>query len=278
MGRKARHHYIPKCYLKGFTNGGESSSPFWAVPVNKDAPYLTSPNDSCVQRDYYTVNHEDPLIVENFYAEQIEPKILKAINFIKIHSRLPPKEDMNYLTLLLATLYLRVPSYRESLEMPLRRMKEIVESINQEINISNKNEFEYSTTDVIKKELKLIDTVQKCLLSKYYQLYFIEDENVDLITSDKPFVISHPKGGSGVHFGLNTAKIEICVPITSKVILIARNEKVKEGGFIASKEMIGLANMKIAFSANRLFFSKTKEILFTDNNKQVYMHNIKTDK
>ena len=39
MGRKAKHHFIPKCYLKGFTDGGENSSPFWAVPINNDDPF-----------------------------------------------------------------------------------------------------------------------------------------------------------------------------------------------------------------------------------------------
>jgi hypothetical protein len=66
MGRKAKHHYIPKCYLKGFTKGGESSSPFWAVPINNDKAFSTSPNDACAERDYYTVDHKNYLIVEDF--------------------------------------------------------------------------------------------------------------------------------------------------------------------------------------------------------------------
>lgn len=278
MGRKAKHHYIPKCYLKGFTKGGENSSQFWAVPKNNDAPFLTTPNDSCAERDYYTLDHENSLIVENFYAEKIEPKIIKAISYIDSHSCLPPKEEMRHLILLLATLYVRVPSHRKTLEIPMRKTKEIVDSMSQDINISNSDDFEYSKTDLIKSELRLIDTIQECLSNKYYQLHIIEEDNYNVITSDNPFILSHPKARKGFNFGLNTSNVEICVPITSKAILIARNEKLKEGSFIASKELIGLTNTKLILSTNKFFYSKTEEILLVDDEISAYKHNISTKK
>lgn len=278
MGRKAKHHYIPKCYLKGFTNGGENSSSFWAVPINNDNPFPTSPNDACAQRDYYTVDHQNPLIVEDFYAEQIEPNIIKAISHINEYSCLPPNEDIRHLILLLATLYLRVPSHRETLEMPMRRTKEIVDSMSRDINVSNKSDFDYSKTDLIKTELRLLDVVQRCLSNKFYQLYIVEDESLDVITSDNPFILSHPNGREGFHFGLNTSNIEICVPITSKAILIAKNEEMKKGTFSATKEIIGLMNTKLVLSANRFFYSKTEEILLIRDDLSVYKHNISTNK
>jgi len=113
MGRKAKHHYIPRCYLKGFTEGGKNSSPFWCVPINNEPAFRTSPNDSCAKRDYYTVQHPNSLVVEDYYAEQIEPKIAKAIDFVQTKKSLPQKGDMRYLILLLATLHLRFPSFRE---------------------------------------------------------------------------------------------------------------------------------------------------------------------
>ncbi|PKH88266.1 DUF4238 domain-containing protein [Colwellia sp. Bg11-28] len=278
MGRKAKHHYIPKCYLKGFTNEGENSSQFWAVPTNNNSPFTTSPNDSCAERDYYSVDHTNSLIIEDFYAEQIEPKIIKAIRHIESHACLPPKEEMRHLILLLATLYIRVPSHRKTLEIPLKRTKEIVASMSQEINVSNKDEFEYSKTDLVTSELRLIDTVQECLSNKYYQLHIIEDDELNVVTSDNPFILSHPKGGSGFDFGLNTSNIEICVPITSKAILIATNEEMKEGSFVASKELIGLTNTKLILSTRRFFYSKTEEILLVDDDISVYKHNISTHK
>ena len=278
MGRKARHHYIPKCYLKGFTEGGEDSSPFWCVPINNDPPFQTSPNDSCAKRDYYTVEHSNSLIVEDFYAKDVEPKISNAINYIKENSSLPPKEEMRDLILLLATLYLRVPSFRESLEMPRKRTKEIIESIRQDVSISNRAEFDYSQTDLIMSELKLIDKVQMCLSNKYYQLHVIDDIETNAVTSDFPFLLSHPKGRKGFYFGLNTPNIEICVPITRKAIVIARNEIMNEGVFVANSEVVGLANRKQVHSASRFFYSCNTNILLVDDDIAVYKYDIITNK
>jgi hypothetical protein len=190
MARKAKHHYISKCYLKGFTDGGENSSAFWCVPINNDPPFPTSPNDSCAMRDYYTVQHTNSLIVEDFYAKKVEPKIGKIIRHIEEHLSLPPKDEMRHLILLLATLYLRVPSFRESLEMPMRRTKEIVDSVSSDIGISNRDEFDYNQTDIIMSELKLLDTVQEYLANKFYQLHVIDDVDVNVVTSDRPFILS----------------------------------------------------------------------------------------
>lgn len=278
MGRKSKHHYIPKCYLKGFTKGGEDSSVFWCVPVNNDAPFQTSPNNACAKRDYYTVRHSNSLIVEDWYAEEIEPKIKKALSHIKEHSSLPPKEEMRYLILLLATLYIRVPSFRNSLEEPMKRTKEIVDSISQDVKIRNRHGFDYDQTDLIMRELKLIDTVQKCLSNKYFQLHVVEDVKSKVITSDRPFILSHPNGGKGFYFGLNTPKVQICVPISKNAIVIARNEEIAEGVFTASEQLIGLANTQLIISGDRFFYSCDDELLLVDDDLSVYKHKIRTNK
>lgn len=278
MGRKAKHHYIPKCYLKEFTEGGDDSSPFWCVPVNNASPFETSPRDACAERDYYTVQHSNSLIVEDWYAEKIEPKIKKAISHIKKHSSLPPKDEMHYLILLLATLYLRVPSFRNSLEAPMKRAKEIVDSISQDMTLRNRHEFDYNQTDLIFSELKLIDTVQKCLSNKYFQLYIIDDAKFNLITSDRPFILSHPNGGKDFYFGLNTPNVEICVPITKNAFIIARNEPIAEGAFTASEKLIGLINTKVKLSAERFFYSSNDELLLVNDDITVYKHKISTNK
>jgi hypothetical protein len=185
---------------------------------------------------------------------------------------------MGNLIILLATLYLRVPSHRESLEMPMRRTKEIVDDMSKEIELSNKSEFDYSKTDLIMTELRLLDAVLDCLSNKFYQLYIVEDQSLNVITSDNPFVMSHPRGSEGFCFGLNTSNIEICVPITSKAVLIVGNEKMKEGTFKATKELIGLTNAKLILSANRFFYSKEEEILLVDGDITVYKHRINTNK
>lgn len=278
MGRQAHHHYIPSSYLKGFTLEGEDTSLFWCVPNNNDTPFRTKPKDACSKRDYYKIEHDNSLLVEHWYATEIEPKINVALWHIKKYEELPSKSDFSNLILLLATLYLRNPSQRASIEEPLRRTKEIVDSISNEIKISNRHEFEYSQTDLIKAELNLIDTAMECLSNKYYQLHILQESDFDFITSDRPFLLSHPNGGKGFYFGLNTPNIEIWVPINRKAILIARNEPFTEGAFNAHEKLIGLANTKLIMSSNRFFFASKSEVVLVDDDINVYKHDICSNK
>lgn len=275
MGRKSKHHFIPRTYLKRFTIDGKDSSLFWSVPVNNDDPFQTSPKDACSNRDYYTIQHTNTLLVEDWYATEIEPKINEALRYIEKNATFPPPEEMSNLILLLATLYLRTPSYRSTIEESMKLTREIVTSMNEDIHICNLHEFNYTQTDLIMAELRLINTVMKFLSTKFYRLYLIQESEFDVITSDDPFILSHPNAKEGFYFGLNTPNIEICIPITRRVILIARNEPFKEGVFLADDKFIGLTNTKLILSANRFSYSSKPEIVLVDDNLCVYKYDIR---
>lgn len=174
MGRKAKHHYIPKCYLKGFTEGGKDSSPFWCVPVNNSAPFKTNPNDSCAERDYYTLSHSEPLVVENWYANEVEPIISKVITHTINNSFLPSRDDREGLILFLATLYLRIPLFRKSLEIPRKCIKNLVDEVSKAVTVSNISDFDYDQKDVIFSEIKLIKTVKNCLRNNFFSCLLSE--------------------------------------------------------------------------------------------------------
>ena len=257
---------------------GKDSSQFWGVPINNDHPFLTTPKDACSKRDYYTIEHENSLLIENWYANEIEPKIGIALKYIKDYSKLPSSDNMSNLLLLLATLYLRTPSHRDTIEKPMKRVQEIVDSMSKDIKISNRHEFSYTQTDLIMTELNLIETVMKSLSNKFYRLYLIQESEFDVIVSDDPFILSHPNDKEEFYFGLNTPNIEICVPINRRAILIARNEPFEEDVFSADDRFVGLTNTKLILSASRFFYSSQREIALVDDNISVYKHDISTNK
>jgi hypothetical protein len=277
MGRKAKHHFIPRSYLKRFTEGGKDSSLFWSVPINNDTPFQTSPKDACSERDYYTFQHTNSLVVEDWYATEIEPKINEALRHIEENSSFPAPEGMSNLILLLATLYLRTPSHRAIIEAPMKHSQEIIASMSEDIKISNCHEFDYTQSDLIMHELRLINFVIELLDNKFYRLYFIKESEFDVITSDDPFILSHPNAKEGFYFGLNTPNIEICVPITRRAILIARNEPFEEGVFLADDRFVGLTNTKLILSASKFFYSSKPEIALVDDNISVCRHDIRAN-
>ncbi len=275
MGRKAKHHFIPQTYLKRFTEDGKDSSLFWSIPVNNDVPFQTSPKDACSKRDYYTIQHKNDLIVEDWYATKIEPKIAEALQYIEKNSSFPTQKEMLNLILLLATLYVRTPSHRSTLEAPLKIAKEIVASMSEDIKISNQHEFNYTQSDLIMHELRLINPIIESLSKKFYRLYLIRESEFDVITSDNPFILSHPDAKKGFYFGLNTPNIEICVPINRRAILIARNEPFEEGVFLADDKLIGLTNAKLILSTSRFYYSSKPKIILVDDNLCAYKHDIR---
>ncbi|ARD22989.1 DUF4238 domain-containing protein [Shewanella japonica] len=265
MGRQAGHHYIPASYLAGFTEGETKESIFWSIPIDNKKPFQTSPIKSCKKRDYYTIEHENSLLVEHWYANEIEPKIKQALEYISLHKTLPPKDEMQYLLLLAATLYLRTPSSRSTREAPLKRTQEIVDSIDKDVNISNRDAFKFNQTDLITSELKLISTVMECLSNKYYCLLISDDPNTNFITSDCPFLLMHPNS-KVQYYGLNTKDIELSIPISKNAVLVGRNEEMKEGVFEANKKFVAAFNSNLITFTDKFFYSNQSKFYLLDDN------------
>jgi len=259
MGRQAGHHYIPASYLAGFTEDETKESSFWSVPKDNKTPFKTSPLKSCKKRDYYTIDHDNSLLVEHWYANEIEPKIKKALEYISIHKALPSKDEMQFLLLLAATLYLRTPSSRATREAPLKRVQEIVDSIDKDVKITNRKEFEFNQTDLITSELRLINTVMDCLSNKYYCLLISEDPKVNFITSDSPFLLLH-NNSEIQHYGLNTKNIELSIPISKNAVLVGRNEPMNEGVFEANKKFVAAFNSNLIRFTDKFFYSDQPNI------------------
>lgn len=265
MGRQAGHHYIPASYLAGFTKGETKESTFWSIPIDNKKPFQTSPIKSCKKRDYYTIEHENSLLVEHWYANEIEPKIKQALEYISLHKTLPSKDEMQNLLLLAATLYLRTPSSRSTREAPLKRTREIVDSIDKDVNISNRDAFKFNQTDLITSELKLISTVMECLSNKYYCLLISDDPNTNFITSDNPFLLMHPNSKMQ-YYGLNTKNIELSIPISKNAVLVGRNEEMREGVFEANKKFVAAFNSNLITFTDKFFYSNQSKFYLLDDN------------
>lgn len=70
---------------------------------------------------------------------------------------------MPHLILLLATLYVRIPAFRETLEAPRKQAKIIANSMSDDVAMSNMDEFEYTQTDIIMSEITLLNRICKHL-------------------------------------------------------------------------------------------------------------------
>ncbi len=78
------HHYVPQCWLAGFTDSGQKDGRLWVTDFNRKRQWPTTPPKAGHQRDFYRVSspEQDPVVVEELYSkieDGIAP-VLKALD------------------------------------------------------------------------------------------------------------------------------------------------------------------------------------------------------
>ena len=108
-----RHHFVPKCWLAGFTESGTNDGRLWATDLSRQKQWATTPENAGHIRDFYRLSEPtpDPVVVEKFFSElesQVAP-ILKSID----RERRPPNDDeLDALLHFMAYECVRVPRFR----------------------------------------------------------------------------------------------------------------------------------------------------------------------
>jgi hypothetical protein len=65
------HHYVPQCWLAGFTESGQKDGKLWQTDLDAQRQWPTNPLNAGHQRDYYRLSdpRKDPLAVEKKLSE-----------------------------------------------------------------------------------------------------------------------------------------------------------------------------------------------------------------
>jgi len=138
MAKEARHHhYLPQCYLAGFTESGEKTDLLYVFEVESDRSFRTSPRNVGAERDFNRVEIDgtEPDAIEKALAlfEGQAANVLKRTTDTNvIHST----DDFVMLLNLVGLLSVRNPQIRNAFnqarEALLRRVGEALVS-NQSI-------------------------------------------------------------------------------------------------------------------------------------------------
>src|ERR1035438_8058334 len=61
-----RHHYVPQCWLAGFTDTGEKDGQLWVTDLVRRKQWQASPNNAGHIRDFYRLSDEqlDPVMAK----------------------------------------------------------------------------------------------------------------------------------------------------------------------------------------------------------------------
>ena len=281
--KKKRHHYLPETYLKGFTDS--SSENLWVYL--KDSPIVrksTPRNEGC-QKYYYAFydvkGSRHTNTIEDFFSD-IEHKFSNVL--IKIHDcvKLSNQDRIN-LAVFIAFMQTRGPWFRSEID----RMA--AEHINK-VGLENAKKDFKSSLDTISKIIGIKPKIQDDdflnLLSSrgsifsltqvfdsaynfYKQLlefkwrFLFSNTKLKYITSDNPIYYYSENDQNTIQGDrILNKNVEMTIPLSKKVALLAMRKKLQEGYGDANRISIKAINKRTVWGAKNNIYASFNEKTF----------------
>ncbi len=117
MARQAeprRHHYVPRCWLCGFTDTSTQEGKLVVTDLIRKNQWVTKPANVGFARDFYRLTDErisDPVLVEKALS-RIESEIAPILRLMDEEHRGPTVEELEPLLYFIAIQWTRVPAFR----------------------------------------------------------------------------------------------------------------------------------------------------------------------
>lgn len=107
------HHFVPKCWLAGFTATGQNDDLLWVTDLLAKEQWQSSPTKTGHRRDFYRITDPnfDPLLFENKFAD-IEAHIAPILRRVHQERRPPTRDELESLLTFMAIQFVRVPAFR----------------------------------------------------------------------------------------------------------------------------------------------------------------------
>ena len=108
-----RHHYVPRCWLRGFTEDGERDGRLWVTDFSRRAQWPSSPANAGHIRDFYRLGDDapDPVAVETFFGT-LETNAAPILRSIDAERRPPSNDELDVLLEFMAYQFVRLPAFR----------------------------------------------------------------------------------------------------------------------------------------------------------------------
>jgi hypothetical protein len=108
-----RHHYVPRCWLVGFTETGDKDGKLWVTDLHRRKQWQTSPGNAGFIKDFYRLTDEqlDPVLAEKAFS-QVESEVAPILRNINQEHREPGVEEFEVLLYFIALQWARTPAFR----------------------------------------------------------------------------------------------------------------------------------------------------------------------
>jgi len=280
MANEARHHhYIPQCYLRGFSVGSGKKRLVTVASLEGARFFETNPRNVGGVRDFNRIEIPGfkPDALEGMLAN-FEGEVATAIRNVEV-SRKFEGDDSNAILNLAALLAVRSPQMRESIrqfeerilkqvlglslatkerwENQLRQMKEAGIEVKDSLSYEDMKKFHdegaynirLNREHHIKLEMATHDTVLRTMVVRKWRLCVAAPEAGCFVTSDRPVVLTWDKPNEIPAIlrnspGFGMPDTEVLFPLTQHMALVGAFDG-KEGTEEVSSILIAAANAKM---------------------------------
>lgn len=284
---KKRHHYLPEFYLEGFLNPHDSPY-MWVFEKGNPGIKKASVKDIAIQKHYYSFitqeGERDSETFENFLAF-IENNVAPVFKKIKKQEILS-EEQRSWFAIFLASLLIRVPNFRESIE---ESSAEVIRRINLKMASDTEGfksmirSFENETGNSVSLPIEdlqkfILDGKYKIKVDPQFSLFmmtlindfgpifhkmnwtiFVSNDH-KFVTSDNPLFYDDPKHDPRSPFGVGflNKNIRLTFPVTKELALLATWSRGKDFYSKATNQFVRAINRRTIQSALKFVFSSEK--------------------
>ncbi|MBV9888394.1 MAG: DUF4238 domain-containing protein [Acidobacteria bacterium] len=111
------HHFLPQCWLSGFTTTGENDGRLWVTDFKRRKQWPSGPGNAGHRRDFYRISDPalgDPVAFEKAFS-RIESSIAPFLKVLNSHPRGLYRHEWESLFVYMAVQWMRVPAFRPML-------------------------------------------------------------------------------------------------------------------------------------------------------------------
>ena len=302
-GEARKHHWVPQCYLKGFTTDRNKSSQLYVVDGRARKSFRAPPSKVAAERDFnrIEVNGHHPNSIESAFSG-FETRVSDALDRIEATGNISNEEDRVLILNLIAMLAVRNPRMRETMRGAKERQAEIImdillsskerwcatvkratadgyveidsdrDSYEEMRDFVAKGDYEIGvpTTEHVITELKLFDEILPYLIARKWTVFVASTDSGGFITCDHPVVLKwdgtqelEPRSPPG--FALRGT--EVVFPLSRRLALSGVFDG-DEQACVVPAEMVVAINGMVIVNAGRQIYASDEEFGYFLNRQQ----------
>jgi len=283
------HHFVPKCWLAGFTETGENDGRLWVTDLSRRKQWATTPEKTGRIRDFYRLSEPapDPVIIEKFFGG-LESQMAPLLKSLDTERRRPDQDELDALVQFMAFQWVRAPKFRpfalgvldkiarEGLAESLRSREAWIAGLEEagldpaapgadyegakKFFESGEFNIEAETDWYMHRAFEDVEGVARTLRDRYWGTSFSEKGR--FIGSDNPVCLEGPRGEM---VGFKNAEI-VMYPVSRHVSLTGTLARTKKPLF--NLHYIAQLNTMLLLTADAQVYSHVPDFSWADENRR----------